>query len=222
MPPLAPPGPVIRCSFQTTDGASHVAGSRFFLKYSGGTPTSADLNTLASDISTAWGAHVAGVVLNSEHLTQVVCTDLSSDTGNEGTWDGSVAGTLGGSSLPANIAACVNHSIARRYRGGRPRTFLRCGTQGTMATPNEWTNDFQGEVQSAWEGWIAAILALSGFGFTLLDDVNVSWYSGNTVFTTPTGRARNIPVARVTPIVDNITASTVAIKLGSQRRRLDV
>jgi hypothetical protein len=222
MPPLTPPGPVIKVAFETDTGASIPAGSRFFLKYSGGTPTTADLNTLATDVATAWASHIAPVVRSTESLVTVTCTDLSSDTGAEGVATVSHAGSLSGDSLPANAAALVNHSVARRYRGGRPRTYLRCGVAESLATANEWTTSFQADVLAAWQAWIAAVLALTGFGFTLLDDVNVSWFSGNRVFTTPSGRARNIPVPRDTPIIDNITNSSVPQKVSSQRRRLDL
>jgi len=222
MPPLAPPGQVIKVAFNTNDDASHLAGSRFFLSYTGADPSAGDLNTLATDVATAWNSNIAAVVYTGEHLSQVVCTDLSSDTGAEGAWTGSHAGTVGGNPIPANACAVVNHQISRRYRGGRPRTYLRCGVSAVMEGTNEWTTAFQGDVLTAWQAFIAEVLALTGFGFTLQDDVNVSWYSGNRVFTTPTGRARNIPIARVTPIVDDITNSSVAIKIGSQRRRLDI
>jgi hypothetical protein len=222
MPPLAPPGPVIKVAFEINTGASITAGSRFFLKYSGGTPTAADLTTLASDVEAAWVAHLASVTKSTEALVSVTCTDLSSDTGNEGIWTGTSDGSLAGNELPANACALVNHQIARRYRGGRPRTYLRCGVAAALQTPNEWTATFQGQVLAGWQAFIAQILALTGFGFTLLDDVNVSWFSGNRVFMTPSGRARNIPVPRDTPLVDNITNSSVPIKVSSQRRRLDI
>lgn len=222
MPALAPPGPVIRVGFKISDDASHEAGSSFLLSYTGSAPVAADLTTLAGDVATAWNTHVAGVTYTGEALVQVICTDLSSATGAVGEWTGTHDGSVGGASLPANACAVVNHQIGRRYRGGRPRTYLRCGVQAVMEGTNEWTESFQGDVLAAWEGWIAAILALTGFGFTLQDDVNVSWYSGNRVFTTPSGRARNIPIPRDTPLVDLITGSAVAIKIGSQRRRLDI
>jgi hypothetical protein len=222
MPALKPPGQVIRVEFKTNDDASILAGSRFFLSYTGAEPGSGDLNTLSTDVSAAWGSHIAPLVITTEHLVDIISTDLSSDTGAIGQWTGSIAGTTGGASLPANACAVVNHGIARRYRGGRPRTYLRCGTAGTLNGTNEWTTTFQGQVLAGWEAFIAEVLALTGFGFTIQAIVNVSWYSGNTVFTTPTGRARNIPVARTTPIVDDITGSSVALKVGSQRRRLDI
>lgn len=222
MPERPSPGAVLQVEFKTSTGGSHLGGSRFFLSYTGGAPSSSDLNSLASDVSSAWGTHIAPRVANAEALENVTITDLSSDTANIGTWSGSVAGTNSGGALIASAAALVNHTVARRYRGGRPRTYVRAGTETDLASENQWSTDFLTDMLTAWEGWIAEILAATGIGITLTNIVNVSWYKGNTVFTTPSGRARNIPVLRTTPVVDPITSSTVAVKIGSQRRRLDI
>jgi hypothetical protein len=222
VPALPSPGQVLRVAFYTSDEAAHASGSRFYLTYTGGKPGGGDLTTLASDIATAWSAHVASVVCLPEFLSTVNIIDLSSDTGAEGTWTGHNAGTLGGSQLPASAAAVVNHIISRRYRGGRPRTYLRAGTQGTMQGTNEWTAAFQSSVLTAWQGWIGAILALTGFGFALAAIVNVSYFKGFTAFEEPSGRYRNIPTPRATPVIDAITSSTVGLKIGTQRRRLDL
>lgn len=222
MPALPTPGQVLKVAFYVNDEASHVSGSRFYLTYTGGKPGGGDLTTLAGDIAAAWTAHVASTVYLQEHLSEVVIIDLSGDTGAEGTWTGSNAGTLGGSQLPASAAAVVNHTISRRYRGGRPRTYLRCGTAGTMQGSNEWTAAFQAAVLAAWQGWIQAVLALSGFGFALAGLVNISYFSGFEAFKEPSGRYRNIPTPRAQPLVDSITGSSVALKIGSQRRRLDL
>lgn len=222
MPGLPSPGPILRVEFLTGDDASHEAGSRFYLSYSGAAPSSGDLSTLATAVSTDWGTHIASLVNESYSLHGVDITDLSSDTGAIGSWAGTVAGTRTGDFLPANAAAVMNHAILRRYRGGRPRTFLCCGVEEDMEGTNEWTEAFQTAVLTGWEAWIAEILATTGIGITSLALVNVSWYKGNTVFTTPTGRARNIPTPRTTPVVDNIQSTSVAPKIGSQRRRLDL
>jgi hypothetical protein len=222
MPELPSPGAVLRVEFNTGANATNPAGSRFFLSYSGGAPSSGDLSSLASDVSSTWGTHIAPLVNSDESLHAVTITDLSSDTGAIGEWTGTVAGSRSGGELIASAAACVNHAIARRYRGGRPRTYLRCGTTAELVGTNEWATSFITAVNTGWAAWIAAVLAESGVGITLENIVNVSWYKGNTVFTTPTGRARNIPTLRGTPVVDNVTGSSTATKIGSQRRRLDI
>jgi hypothetical protein len=50
--------------------------------------------------------------------------------------------------------------------------------------------------------------------------VNVSYYNGFTVVTNPTtGRARNVPTLRGTPVVDTVTGIVARVQVGSQRRR---
>lgn len=225
MPPLPAPGKYIRVEFSAGDDASIEAGSRIFIGYTGETPVAADLDTFASDISTGWGDELAAFVWNTESLHGVVCTDLASDVGAEGVWEGTVDGTAStGAQLPANIAVCVNAKIARRYRGGRPRTYVRAGTTNSLATDstNEWSSTFQSSFLTAWTAFISYVSGRSYASFSATAQANISWYNGNTVFTTPTGRARNIPVKRATPVVDAITGWAIAPKLGSQRRRLDV
>lgn len=225
MPPLPPPGKVIRVEFKVGTNASVEAGSRFFVTYTGGPCSAGDLNTFASDVATNWGVEIAPFVFTTEALHGVTCTDLATDVGAEGTWTGDIAGTdANGAELPANAAAVVNHHIARRYRGGRPRTYLRAGTTASLATgsTNEWSTTFQNSLLTAWSAWVTYVGGRSYASFTVDGEANVSWFSGNTVFTTPTGRARNIPVKRAVPLLDPIVGSVVAAKVGSQRKRLDI
>lgn len=224
MPELPSPGAVIRMEWNTGDNADIPAGSRVFFSYTGGAPSAGDLNTLASDISGYWGTHMAPLVATGESLHGITITDLSSDTGAVGEWTGTVAGTRSGAANIASAAALVNHQISRRYRGGRPRTYVRAGTDTDLATgfSNQWSSSFLTAMLSGWEAWIAEILGVTGVGISLTNIVNVSWYKGNVVFTGPTGRARNIPQLRTTPVVDTIVSSSVALKVGSQRRRLDI
>jgi hypothetical protein len=227
MPALPVPGPVLRVEFETNDLASIAAGSRFYVGYSGGPPDAADLDTLAGAVASAWTTHMAPMVNSNEHLVGVTITDLSSSTGAIGAYTGNVAGSRSGPTLPASACAVVNHRIARRYRGGRPRTYVRAGVQSDLEGTNTWTSGFLTDMLAAWEAWIAAILGTTGIGITSLQIQNIGYYEGNLVFTGPTGRARNIPQLRKvggvpTPYVDNITSSSVALKVGSQKRRLDI
>jgi hypothetical protein len=222
MPPLPTPGSVLRVTIEAGDAGDVEAGSRFFLKYTSGAPSSADLTTLAGDISAAWGTHIASLVSTAESLHGVTIVDLSSDVGNEGIWTGTVAGTRSGGFIPSSACAVVNHTIARRYRGGRPRTYLRCGTQTDLNGSNQWETTFTTAVLTGWQAFVAEVLAATAGSIVLADIINISFYKGFTVFTTPSGRARNIPTPRETPLLDSIVNSTVAIKVGSQRRRLNL
>lgn len=222
MPALPSPGAVLRIEFTVGDNASIEAGSRIFVAYTGGPPNTTDLNTLATDVANAWETDLAPSVTTDESLHGVTIRDLSSDTGAVGTWAGTKAGGASGTPLTANVCVVVNHAIARSYRGGRPRTYVRMGNSASLTGTNEWSNTAQGDFLTAWQGFVAAILAVSALSITLTNIVNVSWYKGFTVFTSPSGRSRNIPTLRETPTVDVITNSSIAPKVGSQRRRLNL
>jgi len=223
MPPLPPvtSPPCIRIEWETADDAAISAGSRIYVSYTGSPPSTADLNSLATAVMTAWSDNLKADVGSAEALVSVVTTDLSSDSAAQGGWSGSVGGTATGE-LPASAAVLVNHQIARRYRGGRPRTYVRMGTTANLMGTNRWSAGAIATFLSEWQAFVAQILATTGIGVTLDDIVNISYYKGFTAFETPSGRYKNISTLRGTPVVDVITDSTVATKIGSQRRRLNL
>lgn len=223
MPALPAAPSVIRIQFEYVTVGSLRAGNRIYFRYSGGPPSPANLNTLSTDVSTAFGTDLASLMVVGYALTDVVCTDLTSDTSAEGSWSGSVEGTRSGSGGDASVNDAVNHAfqIARRYRGGKPKTFWPFGVASDYVNPATWDNAFVAAVAAGWTSFEAALLALTGIGCTLTAHVNVSYYSGFAVSTNPvTGRARNIPTPRVgDAVVDTITGNVVKAEIGSQRRR---
>jgi hypothetical protein len=69
--------------------------------------------------------------------------------------------------------------------------------------------------------FFAALEAAVWSGASSLAQVNVSYYKGFTVVTSPTtGRARNVPTLRSAPVVDAVTAQAVRTSIGTQRRRI--
>jgi hypothetical protein len=199
------------------------AGSRFFLSYTGSPPNGTDLGILATAVMTSWGAHWKQIVVASEALIGVICTDLSSDTGAVGSWSGSLSGTASGTPLPASAAIMVGHRQPRRYRGGQPRTYMRGGVEEDLSGHNQWSPSQISSWQTNWGDFIADIEATSGMSITIQDIVLVSFYTGfNTVGPDAEGRYRYPPKKRDSPLVNNITGSYVAAKVGSQRRRLDI
>lgn len=188
-------------------------------QYGGTPPTNAQLNTFAASVAAAWGTNIAPLVNPNYVLTTVDVTDLSSSTGAIGAAVVSTAGTRVGNPLTAGVAACVRHRIARRYRGGHPRTYLWAGIITDIYDEQTWKPAF---ITSMDAGWLAFIGACVGAGWTGaggLTFVNVSYYSGFTNGTGPTGRARVIPTLRGTPVVDPINSSQLNPHFASQRRR---
>jgi hypothetical protein len=220
MPALpAAPG-VIRTTLDFTVGPDTAALCRFFIHYGGTAPTGANLTTLAGVIDAAWGAQFNGLVTSDSALLAVELEDLSSSTGALGENDTEQFGSNGGAPLPAASAFIIGFSIARRYRGGKPKIFLPIGVSSSIGSNMKWTAAFIASAASAWNNFIAASVASPWTGGGPLTHVNVSYYSGFTVVTNPiTHRARNVPTLRGAPVVDAVTGYTTEFNMGAQRRR---
>jgi len=201
-------------------GTDLTALNRQFFRWSGGTPTVTDMGTLAGHCNAGWASFMAALTPDTTTLEHTTATDLSSDTGAQATEVSSTAGTRGSPELGAGTAACVSMTLGRRYRGGKPRTYWPFGIQTDLLTPQTWASAFVTAVTNAAQDFAAYIAAGASGATALGPQVNVSYFSGFVVITSPiTGRATNTPVRRVTPLVNNITGWACNPNLGSQRRR---
>lgn len=222
MPPLpAVPG-VLRASLKFTMDASIDAGCRFFFSYTGGPPTQADANALAAALQLHFGVNMMSPLADNCVLVASTIQDLSSDTGVVATNLTTQAGGAG-PMLTASACYVINHLIGRHYRGGKPRTYIPGVVAANLTGTNEVSSGAQTAIGTAWSTSVNSFLGTSGISITLQDIVNVSYYSTSKVVISPTtGRARNVPQLRPGgPVVDHISGSVVAAKLGSQRRRLN-
>jgi hypothetical protein len=219
MPALPSPGKVIRIHLRFGPSDTNIWGSRFYVSYTGGPPTAADMTSFASDVYAYAVSDLVPHVESTIFLQECQCVDLSSDTGNVGTHVASTAGGDTSGKVPEDVAAVVGHTIGRRYRGGKPKTFLPPGGLTALADDTNWTPTFVTALLGGWQAFVAFVLADAKTSFVPANIVNVSYYKGFTVFITSTGRARNIPTQRAAPQVDVITNSSVNGLIGSQRRR---
>lgn len=219
MPPLPNVPNVVKSQLLWSDSADNDVRTTLFFRYSGGSPTGTDCNALAADIYSAIAAMV-GQWTASTQLTGVEVTDLSSPSGGQGLHAQSTAGTRAGSDLAGGTCVVVGYVIGRRYRGGKPRSYLPFFSASDLTTRQQWTAGDLTALDSALATAFAAIIGSSSGSTTLTDHVNVSYYDGFTVVTSPTtGRARNVPKLRTTPVVDVITSFGARSQPGSQRRR---
>lgn len=148
-------------------------------------------------------------------------TDLSSGAGGDGTYSATDLGTRTGANLPASTCVVVNDQIARRYRGGKPRSYLPFGTVTDLLTQQSWTSAFTAAVLAAWNAFVVGVNGGTLGAGHFVVPVNVSFYQGFTAVLNPiTGRTKDVPKYRATPVVDNVTGVTVLARLGSQRRRI--
>jgi hypothetical protein len=190
--------------------------------YTGGPPTNASLNTLATGISAAFSTNLSPLMSTTLALVGINIEDLTSGSAAQGNWSGSVAGTRAGVQATINDATLLNFTIARRYRGGKPRLYLPFGVNADQATDASWSAALQTAVNNGWTSFITAVIAVAGAGCTLTNQVNVSAYSGFASVQNPvTKRWKNIPMPRAgNATIDVVLSHSMNLVIGSQRRRL--
>lgn len=219
MPALPSPGKVIRTDLFFTYGPNTRVRDRIFFQYAGAGPNATDLTTLAGTISAAWNTNMVPQTNASLTLTQIMLTDLASNVGQQVPVTVSRVGTLLGNALPDGTAMVIKFKVARRYRGGHPRFYLAGRVQGDLATLNSWVTGTATTVAAAFQSFITACEATPPTNIGTMTHVNVSYFAGFTATQFPTGRFRNIPKQRTSPVVDAVTAYSVNGLVASQRRR---
>jgi hypothetical protein len=192
---------------------------RQFIQYTGGTPSAADVTAIATEALAGWAAHMASQIMAGYATESATVTDLASPTGHEVTVTGSHAGGDSGVTNTAALSFIVQQKIARRYRGGHPRSYVAGVSPGHLQDDQTWDPTFAATTVGKWIDWWAAVEATSGLSVTLGGRVNVSYYEGFHNFTYPSGRTRPIATLRGTPVVDSIIADGYNPRPGSQRRR---
>lgn len=214
-----PDVPCVRVRLGFTDNGGTEAGNRFYLSYTGSAPTGANCITLATDIATAYQAHIAPMVYAGTALTEVDVLDIATETGSSGTVSVDYAGGDSGSILPNNVAINVEFDIARRYRGGKPRIFWPTASAAQLASGDKWTSGFIAACNTNTAAFFSAIEALTVGSMGTLQHVNLSYYKGFTNITNSSGRERAAPKYRDTALHDPVLGYATKAVVGSQRRR---
>lgn len=221
MPPLPaiPNTLMVRHFFSV--GTDLSVATRLFYTYTGTAPSDSVCGTIASDIYTALATNLPAVMHGDNDITGVSVQDLTSALGGFGEHLAVTPGTEGGQPLAAGTAVLLNMKIARRYRGGKPRTYWPLGTANDLTTPSAWAASSVTAFHTALAQVIDDTIAISTGGTTINTLVNVSYYSGFTAVTNPiTGRTRDVPKVRTAAITpDPFIGISVNPKPASQRRR---
>jgi hypothetical protein len=184
----------------------------FHVGYSGAAPTDAQLNTYAQFWFDLMGS-AAPAWVEQYSLTQCEAIDLTSPTASSGSYSGNVPGTDDGEFIGANTAFLVNWTIARRYRGGHPRSYFPWGSAGDMTNPQNWDGGFVDTVQSLVSSILSSAQDTDIGSASSTGLKQVSYYGPN-----PTPPPVETTL-RAVPIVDTITAGTAVPEIASMRRR---
>lgn len=174
--------------------------------------TQAQVDALATGVSTAWNNAMAQGHSTAVTLTQVTAQDLTSKTGAIGVSTVTHPGTRAGTPGANNIAAVASWKIAVRYRGGHPRTYWPAGVQGDVTAGRLWSGTFKTLMESAIAGYVTNInaISLSGSSVTFCA---VSFYHGKDA---TTGK----PIVRDVPLVYPVISSVFHTRVDTMRRRL--
>jgi hypothetical protein len=211
---------VLRIHLKHTLNADLDVLSRFYLLYTGTAPSDSGLVTFAGSVAALWNTNIAPLCHSAVVLVEVDVVDLTTPTSSAGAASVSHAGTRTGGQLPAGTAALINMTIARRYRGGKPRVYLPLGTDTDVGTGQHWVSGSVTAFTTGWDNLIAGAIAAPPSGTSFAGQVSVSYYKGFSSVQNPvTLRWRNIPTPRATPVVDGVVLNSCNLAYGSQRRR---
>jgi hypothetical protein len=220
VPALPAAGNVVRVALSGSISQAGPWLTRFFVHFSGSAPSPAQLATFDTAVIAAYNTDIKPLVDSNTELLQVESIDLTSSTGAVDITAASIIGTRSGASLNASDCVVASYEIARRYRGGHPRGYWKLGTQTDLFDPGHYSPTAVALFTTGLNAFFTAVFGSGWSGAGSLTHVSVSYYDGNTVVISPTtGRARNVPVLRVSPIIDPVTALEVRNQIGSQRRR---
>lgn len=206
MPPLPPAANTLKCSLGWGIGGNSTAETILHFTYSGGTPSASDCAGFAADFQAAAVTNLKALITVDGSIRPCTVQDLNTSSGFSGIGGSTTAGTRTGGALSGGTCVVMNHAIARRYRGGKPRSYCPFGTTAELQSLGTWTSSFLTTVNSDWSAFITACKAATVSGITITNFVNVSYHNNKAL--------------RPTPVIDPILASSPRLRLGSQRRRL--
>ena len=221
MPPLPSVPQVLKIVLHYKVGIDVNAATVLHWVYAGLPPTSAQINTFCVAFNALTAAEWPIYLDNQTSYEGINVIDLSSPTAGAGFAGTLVAGARVGAFLGASSCVLVSYPVGRRYRGGKPRTYLPWGTGADLVDRNLWDPVSVGLFHTGWSTILGAVPAAGPIGAAaLVSQCVVSYYGPpNRFITGSTGRIRTVSTVRGAALVDLISTFTVSPKVGSQRRR---
>jgi hypothetical protein len=134
--------------------------------YITGAQTIDSLNTLCSDAGTLIIEELlpllsVGIELMSFSVRYA--GDLGEIVGTATIEDG---GGASGTALPANVAIVAGGSDGTVYRGGKGRTYWGLVPESALASAKAFSAEYVGDFETAWDGYITGLSALTPAGST--------------------------------------------------------
>lgn len=220
MAPLPDVSGALRARLLFTIGGKADQGLRVFYAYTGGVPNLAAVTAFANALMGDAVTNLPAVMHPNVVFTGVEMTDLSSPLGAVYTATTDTPGTEDGDPLPAGSAVIAAYQIARRYRGGHPRSYWPLGTAADLTSDQDFASGSVTDFYNAIQPVLASIVGLSSGSTTVSGQINVSYFEGFTSVENPlTHRYRNVPTLRPTPVQDGVEDIIIRAQVGSMRKR---
>jgi hypothetical protein len=218
MPPLPAAPSTAKIQLHGIMGTDTDVLNTFHCQFTGA-PQVQDMNDWALAVSNAWNAHLADLVASDYTLSDVICTDLTSDIGAIGQNAQNYKGTATGNSVPAGVSLIMQFGISRRYRGGHPRQYIAGVASSSLQNENQWSATAISAWEAAYNLFMGAVKDFYTSNVTGTNIVNVSYVKGHTWTQDARGNWHRVPVYRDAPVFDIVGAYTVNPTVGSMRRR---
>lgn len=219
MPALPAVAKVVRVDHHWSAEADTNIQIRNFFQYAG-TLSLADAQTWVNNIATAMALFTVNQLAPGVVLNLTTLTDLTSASAAQVSSSTSGTGTNGTTLLSEGTALVFKHRISRRYRGGHSRVYMPGQPAAQLGTNGLWTPASLASNLAQYNIYIASCVSAgnpAAIGAIL--HVNVSYFSGFTNKTFPSGRVHAVATPRVTPLVDTIISVSMNNIPASQRRR---
>lgn len=194
----------------------------WYVKYSGGTPTDAEVSDACAGM---YAAYTDAGSLSSKwhpetHIDAVEGADLSSTSGAVGIYSHTTSGGGSGPVMGADMSVLCKLFIARRYRGGHPRKYLPPMAANYVTDEEDWDLSTLTALATAFGTALTSNLFTTFGSITVSGLANVSFYEGFTNYVKPSGRAAVRSNVRVSPIVDTVAGFELEQQVATQRRRV--
>jgi hypothetical protein len=211
MPPLPAVPAVIRFSVEGRCGDGAWVNVLHF-RYTGSVPDAAALNGFANDALNQWNSDFSSLMPTTSSVVRATAIDLSTPLTAAGVFEDTLVGTRAGTGVSACLAVLVSKNVARRYRGGHPRSYLAIGVEADLATASTWTAGLIAATTSDYEAFVTGMLADTHGGTVLASECVVSYVDKavNPVY----------PFRRAVPLVLDVLGSVAKTAIAIQRSRM--
>lgn len=205
MPPLPATPQVIKFRL-LGDADGQNIDNVFHAHYTGGAPSNADMQLLSDAVLSAFTTRLVPHLGVEYTVRECVAQDLTSSSGAGASSETPAAGgDASGDKMPPSLALVVSWKIARRYRGGKPRTYLAPIRSDHFDTPVTFNSAYAATVSSAAASFRTDIATFTA-GTTSLDALGcVSYFSAKTL--------------RSAGLFEAFIDENVDLRPGHQRRR---